>query len=331
MGDAVTVLLNTCCEDLKSVAGAEFWLESPLPYGPSDMFGQWTPPPASTGTFYKSTIVRKCRRIVIAEGAIHDGSTYTSLGTISIWLIRKTTPTTPLVRPEWMRGERNTARWLHWNPGAILKNRGRRSTSHAADPSGDCAWFEGGTTSYDLTTGTNRQRIFDAVVDAQQNGQGGTIAAVSSAGEGVVYIAGSNATDRHNADGFTVSPFTRLRIGSDATIYQATAWAWYAGGGMWFATVTPGLMAATTVGATVTYLRGHPIPPGIPHDLLFDAMTFKYAKISKVREVVPDSDPIEYRWQAGSKAIVASGNAGTKIQPYIFYWRCEPRAYYAAP
>lgn len=249
----------------------------------------------------------------------------------SIWLIRKTTPTTGLVRPDWKRGERNTARWLQWDPSAILRNAGRRSPAHIEDAAGDCAWFEGGTVSYDLTTGTNRGRIFDAMIDPQTNGQGGTIAAITSAGGSVIYVAGADATDRHNASGFTVSPFLRIRIGPDATIYQATSWTWNSGNSRWQATVTPGLQAATTIGATVTYLRGHPMPPGIPHDLLFDCMVYKYAKLSRVREVKPDSDPVEYQWQAGSKAIVASGNAGTKIKPCLFYWRCEPRAYYAAP
>lgn len=330
MGHPVTILSNTRCEDLRSVAGSEFWFEIPLPYGPSDFFDEWQPPPSSIGTFYKSTIVQKCRRIVIAEGATHDGSTYTSLGALSIWMIRKTTPTTGLVRPDWKRGERDTARWLQWNPSAILKNAGRRPPTHIEDASGDCAWFEGGTVSYDLTTSTSRGRVFDAMIDPQVNGQGSTIASVTSAGGSMVYVAGADATDRHNASGFTSSPFLRLRLGTDATIYQATAWSWDGGNSRWQATVTPPLRASTTIGAAVTYLRGHPMPPGIPHDLLFDCMVYKYAKLSKVREVVPDSDPVEYRWQADSKEIVARGNAGTKIQPYLFYWRCEPRSHYAA-
>lgn len=325
------MLLNTCCEDLRSVAGAEFWLENPLPYGPSDFFDEWMPAPSAVGTYYKSTFVQKCRRVVIAECAVHDGSTYTDLGTLSIWLIRKTTPTSGLVRPDWKRGERDTQRWLQWRPDLKLKNSGRRAPAHNYDAAGDCAWFEGGTVSYDLTTIASRGRIFDAMIEPQTNGQGGTIAAVTSAGGATIYVAGADATDRHNASGFTSSPFLRLRLGTDATIYQATAWSWDGGNSRWQATVTPPLRASTTIGAAVTYLRGHPMPPGIPHDLLFDCMVYKYVKLSKVREVVPDSDPVAYRWQAGSKVIVASGNAGTKIQPYIFYWRCEPRSYYAAP
>lgn len=326
----MTKLLNTCCEDLKSVAGAQFWLDEPLPQSSAVFKDEWEPPPSAIGTYYKTTFVRKCIRVLICEGAVHDGSTYTSLGSVSVWLLRKATAPTTADRPEWMRGERDTARWLtYFNPKEQYK-KGRHN-SYGQDPAGDSSWVAGGTTHYDITTSGNRQRVFDAVVAPQLNGQGSTVAAASTLGSTTLYVSGSNATSRHNANGFSHSPFLRLRIAGDDTIYTATSWNWDGGNSRWYVTITPPLQVATAGSEAITYLCCHPIPSGLPHDLLLYATTFKFVLMSKVREEVPASSPVEYRWQAGSKTIVSSSTAGTRIDPYLFYWKCEPRSYYAVP
>lgn len=325
MGDDVTILLNNRCDDLRSIAGSEYWYEEPLPYGSGDLFDEWYPAPSSTGTFYQTSIRTKCGRVVIAEGAVHDGSTYTTLGTLSVWLIRKTTPSATLDRPEWKRGEGDVARWSGWYVDAELDKRGWPVVG------GQNAWFNGGSVSFDLTTSGARQRVFDALIQPQRNGQGTTLGADISVGDRLIRISGSDATSRHNSSGFTVSPKMRIRIGTDPTIYTINTPSWSPTWLNWWSYITPAPQVAASAGTTITYLRGIPMQPNIPHDILFRCTVYKYVKMSKVREVIPDSDPVQYMWQAGSKTFITQANAGARIRPSLFYWPCEPRSHYAAP
>ncbi len=329
----MTILLNTGCTDLRSVPGASFWLAWPLPYtqGGGDFFEQWEPPPSAAGTYYRTTFVPRCRRILLCEGAVHNGTTYTSLGTVSTWLLAKATPPASAPRPEWMRGEKDTRRWTGPNFDPTLQYAEGRHHRPGPDEDGRAAWIEGGTTSFDVTSSTARQRLYDALIAPQVNGPGATLAAAAGAGAGSVCFSGSAAGHAHNAGGIAASPALRLRIGTDATIYTASSITWDAGSGWWSAAISPALQAAADSGASVTWLAGIPMPPDLPHDLLLEATVYKYVKMSKVREVIPDSDPVAYRWQTGSKTILVSAEAGIRIQPWLYYWKCEPRAYYAAP
>lgn len=326
---ALTILLNTACADLKSVEGSEFWVEDPLPYQPSDFC--WYPNPlTSVGTFNKTKFVHRCGRVVICEGAVHDGTTYTTLGTQTVWMVAKTTPPV-LDRPEWMRGERDTARWLQlFHPDMVLQGSGkfkaRRWWPPDENPMGDCAWVQGGTISFTVPA----QRLFNAMILPQVNGPTSTIAANSSLGAGTIYVSGSAATDNHNTNNYAQSPLLHIRIGTDPTIYQATSGTWDAGNSRWQFTVSPALQVAATATDAVTWVRGRAMPPGIPHDLLLVCRVYRWIKYERTSELVPDSDPPEYQW-AGGSSVVAKANAGTRINPYLFYWRCEPREHYAAP
>ena len=329
----MTILLKADCHDLRSTPGSQFWLEHPLPFGPSDYRDEWTYPPTAAGTFYRTTFLRRCTRVLICEGAEHDGTTYTTLGTISTWQIAKATPPGG-DRPEWMRGGRDTERWTSsvFDPTEKYSRQGRWSDRRPIlpdpDPAGILAWVNGGTYSFTVNDSAGRQRIFDAVIAPQVNGLGDELAEDADLFDTTVRIVGSDpgAIPNHNADGFAQSPALLARFGPDPTIYRLTNLYWSAGA--WTASVAPSIRAAQTAGAAVAFLRGVPMPPGIPHDLLLHAVVYRFRKKARVAELVPDSDPAAYQW-AGDSTLVEDANAGTKIWPRLFYWGCEPREHYA--
>lgn len=328
----MTILLKPDCHDLRNVGGAEFWLENPLPKGAADFKNEWTYPPTAAGTFYRTTFLRRCTRVLLCEGAQHDGSTYTTLGTISTWQIAKASPPGG-DRPEWMRGERETARWsAPFDPTEKYSRQGRWSDRRPMlpeiDPAGILAWVNGGSYTFTVDDATGRQRIFDALIEPQPHGLGTALADDADLMDTTVRVSGTDPDTiaRHSADGFAQAPALLVRLGSDATIYRLTNMAWSSGA--WTASIAPAVRVAQVSGAAVTYLRGIPMPPGIPHDLLLQAVVYKWVRKSRVAELVPDSDPAEYQW-AGDSEIAESGNAGTKIRPRLFYWGCEPRGYYA--
>ena len=292
----MTILLNTGCHDHRSVSGSTFWLGGwPLPFTATD-YGTGT-----TRTFMRN----KCWRVVICEGAEHDGTTYTTLGTVTKYWLRKQAPALALVRPVWQRGERDILRWSS-------------STWFAADgyndasgPPSTVSWIDGAATSFDLTTSGNRQRIFDGLIQPQPpDDMPAGILAAASAGAASVFI-GAVGASRYNSAGYATGKLL-VRIGTaDKTIYQATIV------GTTLA-ISPSLQFAAAAGTAVTFVSGIPMPPDIPHDLLLECEVYEFVTWLKPTGAPPSG---------GGK--VSAQLAGIRITPHLYYWKCEPRAYYA--
>lgn len=290
----MTILLNTGCIDLRSVPGSVFWLDGwPLPFTPAD-YGS-----GSERTFCR----KKCKRAIVCEGATHDGTTYTSLGTVTKYWLRKQAPALALDRPVWDRGEREAERWTSatlFDPSGYLNVSG---------PADTVSWTGGGATSFDIDTLTGRARVFAALVTPQPpDAMPATTSADVAAGGASIPMGVALDTEKYNAGGFSTGRLM-LRVGSDPTIYTASI----SGSSL---LVSPGLAVAAPAGTAIAFVRGIPMPPEIPHDLLLECEVFEFVTWRKPVPGVP-----------GGK--VSAQLAGIRITPHLYYWKCEPRAHYA--
>lgn len=127
---------NTCCLPSGEWEGRKLWAEWPLPFDAASLFdahrdlpydeeGHLALTAAEVGEYTLSRFKHRCTRWVVLEGAAHNGSTYTSLGTETCYGTRiEAHPAVDPVakeRPIWRRDGRDVPRFSQLPPPVTEK------------------------------------------------------------------------------------------------------------------------------------------------------------------------------------------------------------------
>lgn len=283
-------------------SGSPFWSEWPLPFPAGSLTGGYVPPVDGVGVYVKKRIRKRCDRVVILEGAIHDGTTYTSLGT-EIVLGRKVRTTgTPSAFVE--------ERPYYWDNGAASDRLYPRDGFVIEDGfeqykrNGDGTWLRGvggalvveevkdvvllpASKTFSIPAGS----LFKAMVGGvPMYSAGGTLSAVS--GTSLTFACSAPASIgggggwydsdgvQNWADGDWGTVFCRLS--GDDTVYTAAV-TFNAGADTVVVTIaSPALQSTPVVGVTtLTILRRAAIPANVPHDLLLLCTTYKLETLTR--------------------------------------------------
>lgn len=330
----MTILLNNRCHFPAEYTGLPFWTEWPLPVVP----GVSPPLPATlptTGTTYTRTqVYARCYRYLFLEGAVHNGSTYTSLGTITSYGYKiEDSPATPEPeeRPLWWRNGVDMRRFTF--PQLIYPN--------GFDEYDKTAGFNAVVlrtrdrvlrpASYSFTVSPDK--LFESVVAGTWPFNCGTTVTgeVNPPRTSVDYrltfalTSPSPSRNNYNAngvlDGWLSSTMHTVyaRIAGDDTIYRLGV---YDAVDHYRATITPPLQKDASAGSAVTPLRHIPMPPGIPHDLMLYCTTFKYRQKTGTVEYIEFATD----WQGGSAPDIPEG--ATLIRTESYFDEIDSTMYY---